>query len=169
LPAVRLELVSQSPLESLWDELVREHHYLGYRRLLGHRLKYAAFAGDRPVAALSWSAAARNLRVRDGFVGWSEHQRRRHLKHVVSNSRFLVLPWVHVPNLASHVLSMNMRRLKEDWSRHFSEELWLLETFVDPTYFDGSGYKAANWRFIGYTYGCAKQGQGEARRNRRNL
>ena len=160
LAPVRLELVSQSPLESLWDELVRTHHYLGYRRLLGHRLKYVAWAGARPVAALSWSAAARKLRVRDCFVGWSEEQRRAHLPQVAANSRFLILPWVQVPNMASHVLSMNIRRLKEDWSRSFSVELLLLETFVDPTFFDGASYKAANWRFIGYTAGCAKKGHG---------
>lgn len=160
LPAVRLEVVSQSPLESLWDELVRTHHYLGYRRLLGHRLKYLAFSDARPVAALSWSAAARKLRVRDCFIGWSEPQRRAYLQRVVSNSRFLILPWVQVPNLASHVLSMNIRRLKADWPRYFSDQLLLLESFVDPTYFDGACYKAANWRFIGYTAGCAKKGHG---------
>ena len=82
---VRLEVVSQSPLESLWDELVRAHHYLGYRKLLGHRLKYLAFAGDRPVAALSWSGAARKLRVRDCVVGWSDAQRKAHLQHVVEH------------------------------------------------------------------------------------
>ena len=157
---VRLELVSQSPLEPLWDELVRAHHYLGYRKLLGHRLKYLAFAGDRPVAALSWSGAARKLRVRDCVVGWSDEQRKAHLKHVVCNSRFLILPWVYIPNLASHVLAANVRRLRQDWVDHFSDELWLLETFVDPRYFDGTCYKAANWQCIGYTYGAAKQGQG---------
>jgi len=160
LAPVRLELVSQSPLEPLWDELVRAHHYLGYRKLLGHRLKYLAFAGERPVAALSWSGAARKLRVRDCVVGWSDEQRKAHLKHVVCNSRFLILPWVDVANLASHVLAANVRRLRQDWADHFSDELWLLETFVDPRYFNGTCYKAANWQFIGYTYGAAKQGPG---------
>ena len=157
---VRLEVVSKSPLEGVWDALVRQHHYLGYRKLLGHRLKYIAFAQERPVAALSWSAAARKLRVRDSYIGWSEDQRRAFLKKVACNSRFLVLPWVQVPNLASHVLSMNVRRLREDWFLAFHDDLLLLETFVDPRYFDGASYKAANWRFAGYTYGCGKSGKG---------
>ena len=89
-----IQVVSQSPLEPLWDALVRRYHYLGYQKLLGHRLKYLAFLQDRPVAALAFSAPARALRVRDQWIGWSAAQRRAHLDRVVNNSRFLILPWV---------------------------------------------------------------------------
>jgi hypothetical protein len=102
LSPIRLELVSQLDLEPLWDQLVATYHFLGYRKLLGRRLKYLAFVDEQPVAALSWSAPALKLRVRDRFIGWSEEQRRCHLHHIANNSRFIVFPWVKVNNLASH-------------------------------------------------------------------
>ena len=157
---VALELVSGSSLEPLWDNLVKQYHYLGYQRLLGHRLKYLAFIKDRPVAAFSWSAAALKLRVRDRFIGWSEQQRKTYLNRIVNNSRFLILPWVSVAYLASHILSMNIGRLVKDWEQHFNIVPWLLETFVDPMHFKGTSYKATNWSFIGHTYGSGKQGRG---------
>ena len=157
---VELELASGIPIESVWDDLVRRYHYLGYQRLLGRRLKYIAFIQDRPVAALSWSAPAWKLGVRDRFVGWSEAQRRTYLQRVANNSRFLILPWVQVPHLASHVLSLNIRRLVKDWEQRFHTNLWLLETFVDPSRFKATTYKAANWKFIGHTQGYGKEGQG---------
>lgn len=160
LPPMSLKLASGSALEPLWDCLVRRYHYLGYRNLLGHRLKYIAFIDNRPVATLSWSAAALKLRARDAFIGWSTEQRKIYLNRVANNSRFLILPWVNIPHLASHVLSRNIQRLKGDWLEHFAQPLWLLETFVDPLFFRGTSYKAANWQFFGHTYGSRKQGQG---------
>jgi len=157
---VELELVSGSDWEPLWDHLVKSHHYLGYQRLLGHRLKYFAFINDRPVAAVSWSAAALKLAARDRFIGWSQAQRKRHLHQVISNSRYLIMPWVRISNLASHVLALNIARLSADWQRHFNHRLLLLETFVDSRYFTGTCYKAANWQHIGHTHGSTKQGQG---------
>lgn len=158
--APTLKLVTSSLLEPLWDELVRTYHFLGYRKLLGHRIKYLAFIDTRPVAALSWSAAARRLRVRDRFIGWDDAQRRRHLHHIASNSRFLILPWVNIPHLASHVLAQNIKRLNRDWTERFGFPLWLLETFVDLSRFQGTVYKAANWTLLGHSAGYAKQGQG---------
>jgi SRSO17 transposase len=160
LPPVIVELVSDSDLELLWDQLVNTHHYLGYQNLLGHRLKYLAFIKGRPVAALSWSAPALKLIARDCFIGWSPSQRKRHLNQVASNSRFLVMPWVQVPNLASHVLALNIARLAKDWRQHFNHRLLLLETFVDSRYFKGTCYKASNWLHIGQTRGSSKQGKG---------
>lgn len=157
---ISLELVSGSELEPLWDSLVREYHYLGYQNLLGHRLKYLAFSGGYPVAALSWSAAALRVAVRDAFIGWSEEQRKSYLDRIANNSRFLVFPWVFVPHLASHVLSLNIHRLVRDWEQRFGHPLWLLETFVDPSRFKGTTYKAANWIFIGHTKGYGKEGKG---------
>ena len=157
---VKLEMVSQSPIEPLWDSLVRQYHYLGYQNLLGHRLKYLAFIQDRPVAALSFSAPALKLRVRDHYIGWSAEQRKLYLKHLANNSRFLILPWVQIPPLASHVLALTLRRLKQDWERHFQIPLWVVETFVDPRRFPGTSYKAANWQGLGSTSGFGKQGIG---------
>lgn len=155
---VTLELVSHSRLEPLWDSLVRQYHYLGYQRLLGHRLKYLAFLQGHPVAALSFSAPALKLAVRDRYIGWSAPQRKLYLHHLANNSRFLILPGVQIPHLASHVLALTIRRLKEDWKQHFHTPLWLLETFVDSGRFPGTSYRAANWICLGPTRGFGKQG-----------
>ena len=160
LPPVRVEIASHTDLEMEWDRLVRGHHYLGYQRLLGHRLKYLAFMEDRPVAALSFSAPVRRLRVRDKYIGWSCEQREVHLGRIVNNSRFLILPWVNVKNLASHVLALALGRLPGDWQERFGIRPWLVETFVDPGRFSGTSYRAANWPFIGQTSGSGKQGKG---------
>jgi SRSO17 transposase len=155
-----LQVVSQAPLEPLWDQLVRGYHYLGYQKLLGHRLKVLAFLQDRPVAALSFSAPARILRVRDRWIGWSVAQRNAHLDRVVNNSRFLILPWVQIKNLASHVLARALARLPQEWEARFGTRLWLVETFVDPARFRGTCYRAANWQALGQTAGHGKQGSG---------
>ena len=157
---VTVELVSGSDLESLWRQLVSSYHYLGYQNLLGHRLKYLAFIKDRPVAALSWSAPALKLSARDCFIGWSAVERKRHLSQLACNSRFLMMPWVEVRHLASHVMARNIGRLKTDWEQKFNHRLLLLETFVDPRYFSGTCYRASNWVHVGSSYGSSKQGKG---------
>ena len=157
---VNLQLVSHTLQEPLWDQLVRQYHYLGCRKLLGRRLKYLAFSGQRPVAALSWSAAALKTGARDEYIGWSGLQRKAQLHRIVNNSRFLILPWVRIPHLASHVLAQNLRRLRGDWFRHFGTDLFLAETFVDPLRFKATCYKAANWQRVGRTHGSTKQGAG---------
>jgi len=160
LPEVTLQAVSHTNREPVWDHLVRRHHYLGYQRLLGHRLKYLAFMQERPVAALSFSAPVVKLRVRDKYIGWTPEQRENHLGRIVNNSRFLILPWVNVKNLASHVLGLAVGRLTADWHERFGICPWLVETFVDPARFKGTSYRAANWQFIGQTAGSGKQGKG---------
>ena len=140
LGLISLKLVSWTKLEPFWDYFVRRYHYLSYRRLLGHRLKYLAFAQGRPLAALSWSAAALKLGVRDRYIGWRYEQKKKHLSQVANNSRYLVFPWVRVPNLASHILSINIGHLKTDWPKFFGHRLLLLETFVDPRHFQGTCY-----------------------------
>lgn len=160
LPPIDIQVASQSNLEPLWDHLVRRYHYLGYRRLLGHRLKYIALIQGRPVAVLSFSAPALTLRVRDKYIGWSSLQRRAHLCRLVNNSRFLILPWVQVKNLASQVLSHVLSRLSRDWQARYGQRLWFVETFVDPARFKGTCYRAANWQFIGQSSGSGKQGKG---------
>jgi len=160
LSAVTVDLISGSDWEPIWDQLVSNHHYLGYQRLLGHRLKYFAFMEDRPVAAISWSAPALKLAARDCFIGWSPVQKKRHLDQIAYNSRFLVMPWVKVPHLASHVMGRNIARLTQDWQQRFNHQLLLLETFVDGRYFKGTCYRASNWLHIGQTYGSSKQAKG---------
>lgn len=160
LKNIRLVLAEHNKLEESWDHLVKSHHYLGYRSLLGHRLKYLALLGNRPIAALSWSAPALRLAVRDRFIGWTNEQRKQYLNRIASNSRFLILPWVRIENLASHLLARNSAQLSEDWAKHFGQDLWLVETFVDPRKFKGTCYKAANWRLLGLTQGSTKQGKG---------
>jgi SRSO17 transposase len=157
---ITMQLVSGTDWEPVWDELVRDYHYLGNQRLLGHRLKYVAFINQRPVAALSWSAPALKLAARDCFIGWSAEQRKRHLQQIAGNSRFLVMPWVRIPNMASHVLALNIARLPVDWQRHFNDRLLLLETFVDGRFHEGTCYKASNWLHVGQTQGSTKQGKG---------
>lgn len=159
LPRVTMTVVSQTDSEPLWDYLVKRYHYLGHR-FLGHRIKYLAYIGERPVAALSFSAPALKLRVRERFIGWSDEQRKAHLDRIVTNSRFLILPWVDVANLASHLLGIAASRIAPDWEEWFGTRPWLLETFVDPARFKATCYRAANWEFIGQTYGSGKQGEG---------
>jgi SRSO17 transposase len=160
LRPITLQLVSGSDLEPVWDSLVKQYHYLGYQKLFGHRLKYLALSGEHPVAALSWSAAALKVGVRDRFIGWSEEQKKTYLDRIANNSRFLIFPWVLVPHLASHVLSLNIRRLVHDWEQQFDQPLWLLETFVESSRFKGTSYKAANWKCVGHTQGYGKEGPG---------
>ena len=157
---VDLEQVYGTKLEPLWDELVRTHHYLGYKNLLGKRLKYLAFIRKRPVAALSWSAPAKRINARDRFIGWPDNLRKKSLFSIVANSRFVIFPWVQIPNIGSHILGMNLRCLKNDWFERFQEQLLLAETFVDPSLFKGTVYKASNWIKLGSTKGYTKRGKG---------
>ena len=159
-PGVYLEQVYSTELEPLWDELVRTHHYLGYKKLLGKRLKYLAFIQRHPVAALSWSAPAKRIYARDSFIGWSDNLRAKSLSRIVSNSRFVIFPWVQIPNLGSYIMGMNLRCIKNDWFDKFQDQLLLAETFVDPSLFKGTVYQASNWKKLGSTKGYTKRGKG---------
>ena len=145
--------VRRTPEESLCNALLHRYHELGYTQPVGEQLKYLVFAGDRVVAALSWSSAAHGLTCRDRFIGWSVEARRRHRHLLAYNSRFLIPPWVHVPHLASHVLGRLARRLSADWQRVYGHGVCFLETFVDPTRHRGTCYLAANWLVLGQTSG----------------
>ncbi|MHA1962704.1 MAG: IS701 family transposase [Candidatus Thorarchaeota archaeon] len=153
LREIRLKMVSGSSSEFLWNTLVREYHYLGHQRMFGRRLKYLAFADSRPIAALGWKTASIRLEARDCFIGWSDEQRKKYLKHVVNNNRFLIPHWIRVPNLASHLLASGIKAVSRDWHERYGQKPFLLETIVDPVYFRGTSYKAANWRFVGKTKG----------------
>jgi hypothetical protein len=139
--------------ESFYDGLIEEHHYLGYTRPVGEHLKYLILSSNRPVACLSWGSAPRHLGPRDRFIGWTVEARRRNVRYLAYNSRFLILPWVKVPHLASHLLGRMARRISEDWERVYAHPIYYLETFVDPARFRGTCYLAANWVVLGETTG----------------
>ena len=156
--SVRLQLVASTPAVRLWNYLVSTHHYLHSSRIEGRQLKYVAYDGSRPIACLGWGEAAWELRARDRWIGWTRAQRRRARHRVVGNVRFLILPWVRVPNLASYLLALSVRTLQHDWQRAYASAPVLLESFVDPERFHGTSYLAANWLRVGLTSGYAKKG-----------
>jgi SRSO17 transposase len=159
-PKVYLKQVCGTETEPLWNELVNTYHYLGFKQLLGKRLKYLAFIQQYPVAALSWSAPAKRINARDSFIGWSDGLRKKSLSSIVANSRFVIFPWVQIAHIGSHIMGMNLRCLKNDWFEKFQEQLLLAETFVDPSLFKGTVYKASNWKRLGSTKGYSKRGKG---------
>jgi hypothetical protein len=159
LGPLRVEQVRRTPQEPLFNGLLAEHHYLGYTQPVGEHLKYLVWAHERPVACLAWSSAPRHLGPRDRFLGWSAAARRKHLHLIASNLRFLVLPWVQVPHLASHLLGRMTRQLSGDWERVYGHPLYFVETFVDPERFRGTCYRAANWLLLGRTTGRGKDDQ----------
>ncbi|MBD3335678.1 MAG: DUF4338 domain-containing protein, partial [Candidatus Eisenbacteria bacterium] len=114
------------------------------------------YAGERPVAGFAWSSAPRHLAPRDRFIGWSAAARRENIRFVAYNSRFLILPWMEVPHLASHLLGRMVRRLSSEWEQVYHHPVYLAETFVDRTRWRGTCYRAANWIRVGRTTGRGK-------------
>jgi hypothetical protein len=148
--------VRRTPDEAVCNSLIEQYHYLRYVRPVGAHLKYLVYAQGRPIACAIWSSAPRHLGPRDRFIGWTPETRRRHLYLIAYNPRYLILPWVHVPHLASHLLGRMATVLREDWPRVYGHPLYFLETFVDPTRFRGTCYRAANWVVLGRTTGRGK-------------
>ncbi|MGH6692915.1 MAG: Druantia anti-phage system protein DruA, partial [Gammaproteobacteria bacterium] len=140
----------------LFRELVGRHHYLGHAVPFGAYLRYLVWA-SRPqaqvVACAQFSSAAWRMASRDAWIGWDDATRARQLPRVVNNSRFLILPWVRVQNLASTILSQLARRIGTDWRAAYGVTPVLLETLIDPARFDGASYRAANWIVVGTTTG----------------
>jgi hypothetical protein len=133
---------------------VEQHHYLGYDRSIGENIKY--FVCDRHgrrLACLMFGSAAWKCAPRDGHIGWRRERRESALKYMTNNSRFLIFPWVRVPHLASHILSLVCRRISSDWEAKYGHGLHMLETFVECERFQGTCYKAANWECVGKTTG----------------
>jgi len=145
--------------EALFDSLIETHHYLGYTQPVGEHLKYLISADGVPVACMAWSSAPRHLGSRDRFIGWSAEARRKNIRFIAYNTRFLILPWAQVPHLASHVLGRMARMLAQDWERIYGHPVYFLETFVDPQRFKGTCYRAANWIVLGRTTGRGKDDQ----------
>jgi hypothetical protein len=141
--------------EALFNSLIDRYHYLGYCQTVGEHLKYLVVAHGRPIACLAWGSAAWKVACRDAFIGWTHPERQRNLYRVINNTRFLILPFVRVANLASHLLSQNLRLLLHDWPRIYAHRPVLAETFVQEP-FPGTCYKAANWLHVGITQGRGK-------------
>lgn len=141
---------------SNWDSLMARHHYLGFRSLVGESIRYVAELDGRWLALLGWSAAALKCKPRDIWIGWPSVVQWQRLHLITNNSRFLILPGINIPNLASRILSLNLKRLPIDWEAIHGHPVMLAETFVDLARFNGTCYKAANWMCLGQTKGFSK-------------
>jgi Druantia protein DruA len=148
--------VRRTPDEALFNSLLDQYHYLGYTRPVGEQLKYLVLAHGRPVACLAWSSAPRHLGSRDRFIGWCPQARLKNIRLLAYNTRFLILPWVTVEHLASHLLGRMARVLSGDWERRYGHPIYFVETFVDRARFRGTCYRAANWVRLGVTTGRGK-------------
>jgi hypothetical protein len=170
---VELELIDQAAARQLFQQYIHRYHYLGYRVPYGAQLRYFVRSqqASRPaLACLLFTSAAWKMAPRDGYIGWSEPARARCLARVVNNSRFLILPWVHIPNLASHVLSQAAKRVKQDWRARYGVEPVLLETLVDRSRYAGTCYRAANWTSVGLTQGRGRMDRsGKAQGERKEI
>jgi hypothetical protein len=155
---IRFSQVRYRPDEGLCNSLIEQYHYLGYVQPVGEHLKYLISADGRPVACLTFSSPPRHIGSRDRFIGWSAEVRVKNQHLIAYNSRFLILPWVQVRYLASHLLSRMARIIADDWQRLYHHPVYYLETFVDTERYAGTCYYAANWQFLGKTTGRGKDG-----------
>ena len=153
---IELRQVRRTAEEPLFNSLIEHHHYLGYEQPVGEHLKYVVWAQGRPIACLAWSSAPRHLGSRDRYIGWSAEARRRNIRFIAYNTRFLILPWVQIPHLASHILGRVAHTLSHDWEQMYGHPVYFAETFIDPGRFRGTCYRAANWKLLGMTTGRGK-------------
>jgi hypothetical protein len=153
---IELRQVRRTAEEPLFNSLIEHHHYLGYEQPVGEHLKYVVWAQGRPIACLAWSSAPRHLGSRDRYIGWSAEARRRNIRGIAYNTRFLILPWVQIPHLASHILGRVAQILSHDWEQLYGHPVYFAETFIDPGRFRGTCYRAANWKLLGITTGRGK-------------
>jgi len=144
--------------QGCFGHYLSQHHYLGFQRTVGEHLEYLVRDRfGRDLACVLFGSAAWQSAPRDRWIGWSDAERRRNLNFMTNNTRFLVLPWVRVPHLASHILGRSMRRLQREWVHRYGHPVYLVETFVDKGRFNGTCYKAANWTLLGHTQGRGRQ------------
>jgi hypothetical protein len=163
---LRLQLLEQVADRRLFQQCLQRYHYLGYRVPVGAQLRYFVYAQPAPcplLACLLFTSAAWKMAPRDTYIGWSDAARKRNLPRVVNHSRFLILPWVRVPNLASHILAQLAQQLPRDWQRAYQVVPVLAETLVEEPRFWGGCYRAANWIPVGLT-----QGRGRMDRSGKN-
>jgi hypothetical protein len=148
--------VRRTVSERLFNSLIEHYHYLRYCHPVGEQLKYIIYFQQRPIACLAWSSAPRHIGCRDRFIGWSAQSRKNHIHLLAYNTRFLILPWVHIKSCASHILGRMAKVVSKDWQRIYNHPIYYLETFVDKERFAGTCYKAANWIYLGDTTGRGK-------------
>lgn len=156
--SVKLLKVDETKWEVLWDEIVMEYHYLGYEGQVGARIKYIITLDKQIVGAISFCTGAYKLGPRDVYIGWDAETRLKNLKHILSNNRFLILPWINVKNLASHVLAKALVQVQKDWERQYGISPYIVETFIDKGKYLGTCYIASNWTYLGETKGYSRQG-----------
>jgi len=156
IPPLTISQVRRSQSEKLFNSLIERYHYLGYCQPVGEHLKHIVSVEGRPVACMAWSSAPRHIGCRDRFIGWSADVRKNNLNLIAYQSRFLILPWVKVRYIASHILGKIAKVISDHWQHLYHHPVYFLETFVDQERFPGTCYKAANWMYLGTTTGRGK-------------
>ncbi|WP_300457918.1 DUF4338 domain-containing protein [Desulfobacula sp.] len=151
--SIHLEVVTDKENITLWNEYMLRYHYLGYSRPFGYVIRYFINNDHTTLGCILFSGAAKSMQARDKWIGWTTNQRLNNLAWVINNSRFLIFPWVTIKNLASHTLGKIARRIRDDWHEKWGFQPVLMETFVDPQFFHGTCYQAANWEYLGMTTG----------------
>jgi hypothetical protein len=151
-----IQLVRWTLKEKIYNSLIEQYHYLGYTYPIGEHLKYIVFAKEKIISCLAFSSAPRHIGSRDKYIGWPPQIRKKNIHLIAYNTRFLILPWIQIKNLASHILGQIARRISKDWEKIYNHPVCYIETFVDTEKFTGACYKAANWVYIGKTTGRGK-------------
>lgn len=152
-----IDVVHSPQALGLFKHLLAEYHYLGFSGSVGENMKYIVYDSlHRPLACLLFGSAAWKTSGRDDWIGWDIRTRQAHLHLLTNNMRFLILPWVKVPHLASHVLGKVSRRISADWMQKYGHPIVMLETFVERNRFRGTCYQAANWHWVGVTQGRSR-------------
>jgi hypothetical protein len=141
---LEFQMVRRTSSEALFNSLMEQYHYLGYEQPVGEHLKYLVSSRGQAIACVAWCSAPRHLANRDRFIGWNMETRKRNLHLLAYNTRFLILPWVQVPHLPSHILGRMAKLVPQDWQQLYAHPVHWLETFIDPTRFQGRCYRAAN-------------------------
>lgn len=156
LPNIKIELVNNKSTD-LWNQYIHRYHYLGYSPIPGAQLRYIVKIDNQIIALLSFGASAWKCAPRDLYIGWGKNRREENLNLIVNNSRFLIMPWIKSKNLASKILSLISKRIRNDWLVKYNYAPVLMETFVDTEKFNGGCYKASNWIKLGETKGRGKK------------
>jgi len=159
LQPLHFHQVRRTAQEGIFNSLIEQYHYLHYTQPVGEHLKYMIYSKERPIACMAWSSAPRHIGCRDRFIGWAPEVRRKQIHLLAYNTRFLILPWVSVRHLASHILGRMAKILPKDWETVYNHPVYFLETFVDTERFAGTCYRAANWKYLGKTTGRGKDDQ----------
>ncbi|MEA1964102.1 MAG: DUF4338 domain-containing protein [Candidatus Aerophobetes bacterium] len=154
---IHIKVLKDKEQISLFKCLISLYHYLGFSTTVGENMKYLVFdKQDRALACLLFGSAAWKTLPRDEFIGWNKDKRCANLKFLTNNMRFLILPWVKVPHLASHILGKVTRRISKDWQIRYNHPIYMLETFVEKDRFRGTCYRSANWIYVGETKGRSR-------------